>query len=118
MPPIALKSTFDRITAINGHKVDRQIDLVDMLSANRGDTVVLTYLRPIDVPTALGGLCEIAVLEPHVVALTPLGKTGETTANDADTRAKSERGLLEPAPQWRRGLIFHNAGRQRFWSER
>jgi regulator of sigma E protease len=36
----------------------------------------------------MGGLCEIAVLEPHVVELTPLGKSGEASAVDADGRAE------------------------------
>ena len=80
--------SFDRITAINGRKVDRLIDLQEALAANRGDTVVLTFLRPVDVPNAMGGLCEIAVMEPHVLPLTPLGKTDDTAAIDATARAQ------------------------------
>jgi len=33
--------TFDRITAINGRKVERFLDLIDMLAKNPGNTVVL-----------------------------------------------------------------------------
>src|SRR5258708_3319064 len=54
--------TFDRIMAVNGRRVERFVDLVNLLAENRGDQVVLSYLRPIHVPHALGGLCELAVL--------------------------------------------------------
>ncbi len=47
--------TFDLVVAINGRKVDRLFDLQAVLAANRGDTVVLTYLRPVDAPNAHGG---------------------------------------------------------------
>jgi regulator of sigma E protease len=63
--------TFDRITAVNGRRVERFIDLVDALTSNKGDQVVLSYLRPVDVPHALGGLCDLAVIEPGVAQLTP-----------------------------------------------
>jgi len=80
--------TFDRITAINGRKIDRMIDLVDALYANKGENVVLSYMHPVDVPNALGGLCDIAVMEPRSAVITPLAKTGETTADDANARAQ------------------------------
>jgi regulator of sigma E protease len=81
--------TFDRITTVNGHKVERFVDLVNMLSANRGETLVLAFMRPIGVPRALGGLCDIAVLEPGVATLTPLTKTDDRDASlqNANTRA-------------------------------
>jgi regulator of sigma E protease len=63
--------TFDRITAVNGRRIERFVDLVDALSANKGDQMVLSYLRPVDVPHALGGLCDLAVLEPGIAQLTP-----------------------------------------------
>jgi regulator of sigma E protease len=66
--------TFDRITAINGRKVERFFDVVTALSQNKGDTVVLTYLRPVSVPRALGGLCELAVMDAGVATLTPLAR--------------------------------------------
>ncbi len=84
--------TFDRVTAVNGRKVDRLIDLIAVLAANRGDTVVLTLLRPVDAPNAMGGLCDIAVMEPQVATLTPLGKAdgggGSDSGADADIRAQ------------------------------
>ena len=46
--------TFDLVTAVNGRRIERFIDLVDALAENRGDQVVVSYLRPVDVPRALG----------------------------------------------------------------
>jgi regulator of sigma E protease len=81
--------TFDRVVAINGRKVDRLIDLQAALAANRGDTVVLTYLRPVDAPNAMGGLCDLAVMTPQVATLTPLAKQSDSPApvGDANDRA-------------------------------
>lgn len=110
--------TFDRITAINGRRIDRFVDLVDALAQNRGDQVVLSYLRPVDVPNALGGLCKLAVLEAGVAQLTPAPRVpGSTPPADAQERARdvAERAGIEIAdmyvafvPQasseWRAGL--------------
>jgi len=64
--------TFDVITHISGHPVDRYIDLEAELAGNLAETVPVTYLRPTEVDGALGGLAEMAVFEAGVVALTPL----------------------------------------------
>jgi regulator of sigma E protease len=64
--------TFDVITHVAGQRVDRYVDLEAELDNNRGETVPIAYLRPSEVPDALGGLAEMAVFEPGVVALTPL----------------------------------------------
>jgi regulator of sigma E protease len=81
--------TFDRVVAINGRKVDRLFDLEATLAANRGDTVVLTYLRPVDAPNAMGGLCDLAVMTPKVAQLTPLPKPADSppVTGDANDRA-------------------------------
>ncbi len=81
--------TFDRVVAINGRKVDRLFDLQAALAANRGDTVVLTYLRPVDAPNAMGGLCDLAVMTPQVATLTPLSKPADAppAVGDANERA-------------------------------
>jgi regulator of sigma E protease len=79
--------TFDKIVAINGRKLERFKDLVDALSENRGDTVVLTYLRPIAAPEAMGGLCDLAVMEPGVAQLTPNAKTSMANTDDFASRA-------------------------------
>jgi regulator of sigma E protease len=80
--------TFDRVTAMNGRRIERFIDLVDALSANKGDQVVLSYLRPVVVPHALGGICDLAVLEPGVAQLTPSPRApGTLPPGDALARA-------------------------------
>jgi regulator of sigma E protease len=63
--------TFDVVTYVNGEPVRRFMDLERIMLENRGETVPVTYLRPIPVATALGGLAEMAVFEAGVVALTP-----------------------------------------------
>ena len=80
--------TFDRITAINGRKVERYLDLALALSQNRGDTVALSFLRPVAVPQALGGLCDIAVMDPGVATLTPLGRVDGHASEDSVARDK------------------------------
>ena len=47
--------TFDQITAVNGRRIERFVELVDALAGNRGDQVVVSYLRPVYVPQAMGG---------------------------------------------------------------
>jgi regulator of sigma E protease len=74
-PAAAGMRTFDMVTAVNGKRIERFVDLVDVLSANRGDQIVVSYLRPVDAPRALGGLADVAVLEPGAATLTPLPRT-------------------------------------------
>jgi len=84
--------TFDVVTAVNGRRIERFVDLVDALADNRGDQVVVSYLRPVDVPRALGGLCELSVLEPGAATLTPLTRTpGATPPADYVARARDVR---------------------------
>jgi regulator of sigma E protease len=75
--------TFDVVTNVAGKPVRRYMDLEDTLDQNLGETVPVTYMRPVTVPGALGGLADMAVFETGVVALTPdtagedlLGRTG------------------------------------------
>jgi regulator of sigma E protease len=63
--------TFDVITNVGGMPVRRFMDLTEALSENAGETLPVTYLRPVSVPGALGGLADMAVFESGVVALTP-----------------------------------------------
>jgi len=80
--------TFDLVTAVNGRRIERFVDLVDALAQNRGDQVVISYLRPVDVPRALGGLCELAVLEPGAATVTPLPREpGSIPPADENARA-------------------------------
>ena len=41
---------------VNGRKIETFVDLLRILSQNRGDNVVLTYVRPVAVPQGLSGL--------------------------------------------------------------
>ncbi|HEX3855228.1 MAG TPA: RIP metalloprotease RseP, partial [Polyangiaceae bacterium] len=63
--------TFDIVTAVGGLPVRRFNDLNEAFRDNGGETLPITYLRPIQVPNALGGLADVAVFEAGVVALTP-----------------------------------------------
>ena len=82
--------TFDRIVSISGKKVDRYTDLVNILSMNKGDADVVALERPIDVPCAMGGLCDVAVLDPEVATLTlaPRGPGAGIGSMDEDARAR------------------------------
>jgi regulator of sigma E protease len=79
--------TFDRITAVNGRKVETLVDLVKTLSGNRGDNVVLTYVRPVPVP---GGLYDFAVLETGIASLAPRPRPEGTTVRDSDPDARAK----------------------------
>ncbi|MEI9940769.1 MAG: RIP metalloprotease RseP [Pseudomonadota bacterium] len=63
--------TFDIVTNVGGLPVRRFKDLNEAFGDNAGETMPITYLRPIAVPNALGGLADVAVFEAGVVALTP-----------------------------------------------
>jgi regulator of sigma E protease len=80
--------TFDQITAVNGRRIERFIEFIDILAENRGDQVVVSYLRPVYVPEAMGGLAEAAVLEPGLAQLTPTPRApGSMAPADAQARA-------------------------------
>ncbi len=110
--------TFDRIVAYNGRRIDSFLDLVDALANNHGDQIAVSYLRPVVVPQALGGLGEIAVLEPGIAQLTPAPRAS-WAAPPADAVARAadvlERTGIESADmyaafvpeassEWRAGL--------------
>ena len=102
-PAAAGMRTFDLITSINGRRIERFIDLVDLLSDNRGEQVVVSYLRPVDVPRAMGGLCDLGVLEPGAATLTPLPRTpGATIPASESARAADvlERTGIESADMY------------------
>lgn len=92
--------TFDRITAIDGKAIVRFADLAEALAKNRGDTLVLSYLRPRPVP-ALGDLGTIAILEPGVATLTPLPPgSGRDLPASAQAAELLRRTGLEPSELW------------------
>ncbi len=47
-PAAAGLRSFDLVTAVNGKRIERFIDLIDALSANRGDQIIVSFLRPVD----------------------------------------------------------------------
>lgn len=111
--------TFDRVTAVNGRKVDTFVDLLRVVSQNRGDNMVLTYVRPAPVPKALGGLADLAVLETGIATLAPKPRDEGSTLRDGDPDARAkdvlERTGIESAEmyvasvpegssEWRAGL--------------
>lgn len=85
--------TFDRVTAVNGRKVDTFVELVRVLAQNRGDNVVLTFVRPQSAPAALGGLGDLAVLETGIASLAPR-PPAEGATRDLDPAAR-ERDVLD-----------------------
>jgi regulator of sigma E protease len=77
--------TFDVVTSVGGRPVRRFMDLERVLAENHGETMPVTYLRPMSLPDALGGLADMAVFEAGVVALTP-----DTSGTDLVTRTGLE----------------------------
>lgn len=69
--------TFDLVTEIRGKPIKTFADLETALSDNHGETVPVTYMRPIKVPRALGGMAELAVYESGVAALSPESNPGD-----------------------------------------
>lgn len=69
--------TFDLVTEVRGRSVKTFADLDDVLRDNHGETVPVTYLRPIEVPRGMGGLASYAVYESGVAALTPEAGHGD-----------------------------------------
>jgi len=71
--------TFDVVTQVRGKPVGTYAALEKALVANRGETVPVTYLRPVIVERALGDLADLAVYESGVAALTPEVGKGDLT---------------------------------------
>lgn len=81
--------TFDRITQINGRPIGRQLELETLLARNRGENLVISFLRPVEAPHALGGLCDLAVLEPGIATLTPLSRPADANVGFDDPEARA-----------------------------
>jgi regulator of sigma E protease len=95
--------TFDLVTAVGGKRIERFADLVNVLSENRGDQIPISYVRPVPVPNALGGLGELAVLQPGAATLAPLPRLpGALPPADANARAADvfERTGIESADMY------------------
>ncbi len=72
--------TFDVVTEVRGRPVKTWADLEAVLNDNHAETVPVTYLRPVGVPRALGGLADLAVYESGVAALTPEAGHGDVVS--------------------------------------
>jgi len=79
--------TFDVVVSAAGQPIDTWRTLERTLDANRGTSCPVTFLRPVRVDHALGGLVEMDVYEPRVTTLTP----------DPGTASGAERAGLESA---------------------
>jgi regulator of sigma E protease len=82
--------TFDRIIAINGRKIETFVDLQRVLSQNRGDNVVVTYVRPVAVPQGLGGLCDFALFEPGYASLAPRPRQEGAVLREGDPEGRAK----------------------------
>ena len=82
--------TFDRITAVNGRKVDTFVDLQRVLAQNNGNNVVLTFVRPTSVPQGLGGLCDFAVLETGIASLAPRARPEGSVLREGDPEGRAK----------------------------
>lgn len=63
--------TFDRVTAVDGRRIERFVDLSAALAKNRTSTVVISYLRPRRIDGPWGELTSLSAMEPGVAAVTP-----------------------------------------------
>ncbi|MEM9694661.1 MAG: RIP metalloprotease RseP, partial [Myxococcota bacterium] len=97
--------TFDVITEVRGQPVQTFADLEALIDNNRGETTPVTYLRPVRVPRALGGLGDLHVYDSGLVALTPEtrgeGITPRTGIEPADLYIAD---VNPNAPEYRAGI--------------
>ena len=63
--------TFDLVTEVRGRPIKTYEDLDNILRDNRGETVPVTYLRPVRFSRAFGAMADMGVYESGVAALTP-----------------------------------------------
>lgn len=72
--------TFDMITQVGGRPIQRYVDLEAALRDNPGENTPIAYLRPQPIPSALGGLADLAIFEAGVANLTPDTEPGDLFA--------------------------------------
>ena len=82
---------------------------------NQGSLVPITYLRPVPVANALGGLIEMDVYEPRITTLTPEPGRGAAGSARASRTALERCGIelsdlyvsdvTEGSPEHRMGLL-------------
>jgi regulator of sigma E protease len=98
--------TFDVVVAAGGRPIERFIDLQQLLARNRGELLPLTFLRPVPVPDALGGLVELDVYEPHIATLTPEpGKDEPAARSGIESADLYVSHVTAGSPEHRAGLL-------------
>ncbi|MBK8254224.1 MAG: RIP metalloprotease RseP [Polyangiaceae bacterium] len=80
--------TFDLVTEVRGRPIKTFEDLENVLRDNRGETVPVTYLRPVRFNQGLGTMAEMGVFESGVAALTPDQGQGDLFARTGMERAE------------------------------
>jgi regulator of sigma E protease len=97
--------TFDLVTEVRGKAVRTWDDLELALRDNHGETVPVTYLRPVMVQGALGGLLDLGVYDAGVAALSPDATQGDvvqrTGMEPADLYVAS---VVEGSAEWKADL--------------
>lgn len=88
--------TFDRVTEIQGRKVQSFDDVELLLARNRGETVPVTFLRPQRIAGALGGVATLAVYEPGLAALAP--RSGTASVRERSGIESSELYVADVSP--------------------
>jgi regulator of sigma E protease len=63
--------TFDLIVSAAGRPVRRFMDLEKALDQNTSSLVPITFLRPVSIEGALGGLIDLDIYEPRLTTITP-----------------------------------------------
>jgi regulator of sigma E protease len=98
--------TFDVVVAAAGTPIRRYIDLERVLRGNRGSMVPITYLRPVPVSGALGGLVELDVYEPRLAVLTPeVGEASGTERAGIELADLYVSHVTSGSPEHRAGLL-------------
>lgn len=93
--------TFDRVTAVDGRRIERFVDLSTALAKNKSSTVVISYLRPKRIDGAWGDLTSLAVMEPGVAAITPRRPAaGDATAARDAAADVADRYGIETSDLW------------------
>ncbi len=100
--------TFDRISAVNGRSVGTLVELLRILADNHGDSIVVTYLRPVRAPQA-SAFFDIAVLETGLATIAPLPPVRAQSPQGAGTQFASD-GRLPERSDWRARDVLERTG--------
>jgi regulator of sigma E protease len=97
--------TFDVIAAAAGHPVRRFIDLEPALE-QRASLLPITYLRPMAVENALGGLVDLEVFEPRLTTLNPEpGEGSVMTRSGIESADLYVRDVTHGSPEHQAGIL-------------